>query len=98
MPPLLVESGGLSQLPLGSRHSSLKLPPSAGVWASGLPPQAELLDQVAVPLEVALLQVLQQAAAPADELEQPAARVVVFRTLAELRGERVHACGQARGP
>src|ERR1051325_10161079 len=67
-----------------------------GVVAFGLPPQAELLDQVSVALEVTLLQVLQEAATPADELEQASARMVVFRVSSEMLGELVDASREER--
>ena len=64
---------------------SLELPLSE----SGLPPQTELLDQGAVALEVRALEVVEQAAAAPDELEQAAARVVVLRVRAQVLGELV---------
>ena len=59
--------------------------------ATALLAQAELADQRAVALEVVLLQVVQQAAALADEHEQPAARVVILLVLAQVLGEIVDA-------
>jgi hypothetical protein len=50
--------------------------------------QAELLDEGAVALEVVLLQVVQEAAAPPDELEQPAPRIVVVLVGAQMLGPR----------
>jgi hypothetical protein len=44
-----------------------------GVREFRLPPEAELLDQRAVALEIPLLQVVEEPAAPADELQEPAA-------------------------
>src|SRR5215831_21016323 len=51
--------------------------------------QAELLDEGAVALEVVLLQVVQEAAAPPDELEQPAPRVMVVLVRAQMLGQLV---------
>ncbi len=53
---------------LHRRWGSLKLPPPAGFSAST--PQAELLDERAVGLEVVALEIAEKPAAPADELEQ----------------------------
>src|SRR3954467_15540441 len=58
--------------------------------------QAELLDQGAVALEILALQVVQEAAAPSDELEQAATRVVVVLVRAEVLGQLVDALGQHR--
>src|SRR4051812_24786325 len=58
--------------------------------------QAELLDQGAVALEILALQVIQEAAAPSDELEQAATRVVVVLVRAEVLGQLVDALGQHR--
>src|SRR6266540_1647349 len=52
---------------------------------------AELLDHGAVAVEIGLLEVVEQAAAPADELEQAAARVVVLRVRLEVLGQVVDA-------
>src|SRR4051812_43271910 len=54
-----------------------------------LTPEAELLDQRAVGLDVLALEIVEQPAAPADELEQAAPRVVVLRVRAEMLGELV---------
>src|SRR6266511_3604804 len=62
----------------------------------GLPPQAELLNEGAIALEVALLQVLQEPPAAADELEQAAARVVVLRVRPQVLGQLVDASRQQR--
>jgi hypothetical protein len=61
-----------------------------------LPPESQLLNQCAVPLEIALLQVLQEPPAPADELEQAAARVVVLRVRAEVLRQLVDSSRQQR--
>src|SRR5262245_50064409 len=89
-PPLFVESGGLSQRRWS--RSSLKLPPSG----SELAPEAQLLDQFSVPLHVFLLEIVQEAATAPDELEQPAARVVVLRVRAEVLGQLVDALREHR--
>jgi hypothetical protein len=44
-----------------------------GVREFRLPPEAEFLDQRAVPFDIPLLQVVEEPAALADELEKPAA-------------------------
>src|SRR5579884_2336069 len=59
-----------------------QLPPLTDGWE--LAAQAELLDEGAVALEVVLLQVVQEAAAAADELEQPTARVMVVPVDAQV--------------
>src|SRR5579884_102752 len=58
--------------------------------------QAELLDEGAVALEVVLLQIVQEAAAPPDELEQPAPRVVVVLVRSQVLGQVVDPLGQHR--
>src|SRR5437764_7789441 len=58
--------------------------------------QAELLDEGAVALEVVLLQVVQKAAAPPDELEQPAPRVMVVLVGAQVLGQLVDPLRQHR--
>jgi hypothetical protein len=72
-----------------SETRSLKLPPS-GYLAS----QAQFLNQCAVPLQVPLLEVVQEPSAAADELQQPAARVVVLRVRAQMLGQLVDALGE----
>src|SRR3954454_14608778 len=61
-----------------------------------LAPEAELLDQRAVGLEVLALEVVQEPAAPAHELEQAAARVVILRVSAQMLRELVDARCQQR--
>jgi hypothetical protein len=46
---------------------------AVGVREFRLPPEAEFLDQRAIALEIPLLQVVEEPAAPADELQEPAA-------------------------
>src|SRR5204862_4839956 len=91
---LLVEGGSSSQSSrwLGglARTSTLRIS-----WE--LAAQAELLDEGAVALEVVLLQVVQEAAAPPDELEQPAPRVVVVLVGAQMLGQVVDPLREHRG-
>src|SRR5205085_10186538 len=56
--------------------------------------QAELLDEGAVALEIVLLQVVEEAAAAADELEEPAARGVVVAVRPQMLGQLVDALGE----
>src|SRR5262245_26916288 len=87
IPPLFVESGSLSQR-RGDARSNFHSPGLV------LPPQAELLDQGAVALEVRALQVVEQPSAAPDELEQAAARVVILRVRAQVLGELVDPGGE----
>ena len=48
---------------------------------------AQAADQIGVALRVLALQVVQQAAALADQLEETAARVMIFRVRLEVLGE-----------
>src|SRR5579859_2657065 len=52
-----------------------------------LAPEAELLDQSAIALDVRALEIVEQAASPPDELEQAAARMVVLGVRAHVLGE-----------
>src|SRR5207253_11015499 len=61
-----------------------------------LPPQAQLLDEGAVALEILLLQVVQEPAPPAGELQQTSARIVILRMRPQVLGEAVDALGQHR--
>src|SRR4051812_35784038 len=70
--------------------------PIRGLRALRLAAQAELADERAVALEVLLLQVVQEAAALADEHEQPTTGVVVVLVLAEVLGEVVDPPRQQR--
>ena len=89
-PPLPRERGGLSQLPLAGRSSlRLPLPPVP------LPSEAQLLDQGAVALEVVPLKVVEQPPPAADELQQPAPRVVVVLVRAQVLRQLVDPAGQA---
>ena len=65
--------------------------PGAMTLTGRLAAQAELADQPAVALEVLLLEVVEQPAAPADEHQQAAARVVVVLVVAQVLGEVVDA-------
>src|SRR5262249_17223810 len=58
--------------------------------------QAEALDERAVRLDVAALEVVQEAAALADELQQPAARMEILDVRLEMVGEHVDALGEER--
>ena len=58
--------------------------------------EAELADQRAVPLEVLLLQIVQEPAAAADEHQEPAARVMVVLVLAQVLGQMVDSRGEHR--
>src|SRR5215204_1801488 len=61
-----------------------------------LAPEAQLLDQFSVRLHVFLLEVVQKSAAPPDELQEPAARVVILRMRAEMLRELVDALREER--
>ena len=63
---------------------------------SNLLSQAETTDQFVVAIDLDALQIIQQAAALADQLEQAAARVIVFLMRLEMIGEFVDALGQER--
>src|SRR5690349_13944976 len=88
------EGGGLSQ----TRDACARLDQTSTFrrWEHVLAAQAELLDESAIALEIRLLQVPEEPATPADELEQPAARVVVLRMGAEVLGQVVDALRQHR--
>src|SRR6185312_144178 len=58
--------------------------------------EAELLDEGAIALEILALQVVQEPAAAADELEQATTRVVVVLVRAQVLGQRVDPLGQHR--
>jgi hypothetical protein len=49
-----------------------------------LSPEAQLLDQGSVALEIVLLEIVEEPAPPADELEQAPTRVVVLRVGAQV--------------
>src|SRR5439155_27342145 len=80
------------------RCGTLKLPLPAWLISVRpvLPPEAELLDEGAVALEISLLQVLQQPAPAPDQLQQAAARIVVFRVAAQVLCQLVDACREER--
>src|SRR5690242_4985216 len=71
-------------------------PRGPGCRNDSLLAQAEALDERAVRLDVAALQVVQQAAALADELEQPATRVKILDVRLEMLGKHVDALGEER--
>jgi hypothetical protein len=58
--------------------------------------QPELADELAVALEVRALQVIEKAAAAADEHEQPATRVMILLMDAEVLGQLVDSIGEHR--
>src|SRR5207248_9409799 len=57
---------------------------------------AERADEAAVTLEVLLLEIVEEAAALTDDLQQAAARVVILRVGLEVVGQVVDALGQKR--
>src|SRR2546423_5741449 len=59
-------------------------------------PDSEALDQIRVAFRVLALQVIQEAAALADELEQPAARVMVLRVRLEMVGQVIDSLTEER--
>src|SRR2546428_4879421 len=61
-----------------------------------LAPEAQLLDESAIALEVRALEVIQEPPAAADQLEQPAARVMVVLVRAEVLGQLVDATREHR--
>ena len=67
-----------------------------GTGFSSLCAQAELLDQLAILLEIALLQVLQEPPPPANQLQQAASRMMVFRVCAQMLGGLVDTPCQER--
>src|SRR4051812_46704920 len=67
-----------------------------GRWPVHLPAQPETSEDRAIPLDVEPAQVVEQAAATADHLEQAAARRVVLGMVAEMLGERGDALGEDR--
>ena len=58
--------------------------------------QTKTFDNLAIPIWVAAVQVVQQPAAPVDHHDQPAARSVIFRVGFEMGGEVVDALAQQR--
>src|SRR5687767_622144 len=58
--------------------------------------QAEALDERAVRLDVGALEVVEQPATLAHELEEPAAGMEILRVLLEMLGEHVDALGLDR--
>src|SRR3954451_13185175 len=94
-----VKGGSLGQRRLccSSAWRSPKLhPPWISFPDRRLAAQAELLDEGAVALEIFALQVVQEPAAPADELQQPAARVVIVLVRAKVVRELVDALREHR--
>jgi len=82
-------------------HQSLTLceaaPPGHGVNGSRRsPPEPELGDDGSVALDVGALQVIQQPAPLADQLEQPTPRVVVVSVRFEMVGEVIDPLAEDR--
>src|SRR5438270_741686 len=61
---------------------------------TGLAAQAELADESVIPFDVSTLEVVEQAPALRDHLEQPPARVVVLLVSLEVLGQLVDALGE----
>src|SRR5829696_2661275 len=79
-------------------HAGLR-PEPREPWASSHEPlfaDAEALDQVRVAVGVLALQVIQQAAALADQFQEAAPGVVVFRVGLEMLGEIADALAEER--
>ena len=76
----------MSQLGVGRARSNFHPPIRAELL---LAPEAELLDQRAVALEILALEIVQQATAPSNELEQAAPRIVILRVGPQVLGELV---------
>jgi hypothetical protein len=70
-----------------------KAPAAVAAGAGEFLAKAELLDQLPVPLAVLSLQVVQQLAALADQLEQPAAGMMILDVRLEVIGQSVDAGG-----
>src|SRR5579872_4564607 len=64
--------------------------------AGDLVPQSKLSDELAIPLEVRPLHVVEDTATTPDHLEQTTPAVVVFRMQAEMIGEVVDSLGKKR--
>src|SRR6187200_1762630 len=64
--------------------------------SSGLAPETELLDEGPIALEVLALQVVEEPPPAADELQQPAPRVVVLRVRPEVLRQLVDAAREHR--
>src|SRR5205085_11895698 len=90
-PPLCLWRAGARASPGAWARSNFHPPCS---WE--LAAQAELLDEGAVALEVVLLQVIQEATALPDELEQPPPRVMVVLVGAQMLGQVVDPLRQHR--
>jgi len=61
-----------------------------------LAPEAKLLDQRAVALEILALEIVQQATTPSNELEQAAPRIVILRVGPQVLGQLVDASREER--
>src|SRR5205823_6438257 len=90
-PPLCLWRAGARASPMRWTRSNFHPP-----CCSELAAQAELLDEGSIALEVVLLQVIQEAAALAYELEQPTSRVVVVLVGAQMLGQVVDPLRQHR--
>src|SRR4051812_40001161 len=73
--------------------SRARLQPGLGVHLSAQP---QFLDQCPIPLQVVLLEVVQEPTTAADELQQPAPRIVILRMRPQVLGQLVHPLRQQR--
>src|SRR5436190_797202 len=64
--------------------------------SSGLPAQPQFLDQCPISLQVVLLEIVQEPTTAADELEQPAPRIVILRMRPQVLGQLVDPLRQQR--
>src|SRR3954454_23076125 len=73
-----------------------RAPAAAGPARAVLLADAQALDQLGVAIAVLALQVVEQTPALANELQQPAARVMIFRVGLEMFGQVVDALAEER--
>src|SRR5690606_18915991 len=69
-----------------TRHSVPHTPHSA-CRVAALLPDAEALDELRVPFDVLRLEIVEEPAALADELQQPAPGMMILRVRLEMFGE-----------
>jgi hypothetical protein len=67
-----------------------------GYGAKRSPPEAKLVDQGPVAFDIRPLQVVQQAATLADQLQQPTPRIVVVGVRLQMLGEVVDPLAEDR--